>query len=295
MIKKWICEFVGTMLLVIFGCGTAVVLEKYIIGLTGMSSGTPGVSLPYTLLAISLAFGLILTALVYTIGKVSGAHVNPAVSVACLIDGRMNVIECVEYIVLQILGGIAGAAILMLLFGSSTSLGANGFDTLSALQTYVPTIKVTAGIAFLVETILTFIFVLVVLATTKKENCFAGVAIGLTLTLVHIFGILFTGTSVNPARSIGPALLTGGDALSQLWVFILAPLVGAILAAIFYRFVLSDETSSKQPVKVVDYEEDEDDYEDDEDDDYDEDEDEDEEVEVAVASKKTKKTEKKSK
>ncbi len=245
MIKKWICEFVGTMLLVIFGCGTAVALDKFIGGLMGVSTGVPGVSLPYTLLAVALAFGLVLTALVYTIGKVSGAHVNPAVSVACLIDGRMNVLECVEYVVLQILGGIAGAAVLMLVFGDATSLGANGFGALSALQYIAPTVKVTAGIAFLVETILTFIFVLVVLATTKKENACAGLAIGLTLTLVHIFGIVFTGTSVNPARSIGPALLTGGEALSQLWVFILAPLAGGILAALFYRFVLSENTTKR--------------------------------------------------
>ncbi len=246
MIKKWICEFVGTMLLVIFGCGTAVAVNSYV-------NGIYGIALPFTLLVISLAFGLVLTALVYTIGKVSGAHVNPAVSIACLIDKRMSVLECVEYVVLQILGGIAGAAVLMLIFGSSESLGANGYDTLSALQSFVPTMKVTAGIAFLVEAILTFIFVLVVLATTKKENCFSGVIIGLTLALVHIFGIVFTGTSVNPARSIGPALLSGGEALSQLWVFILAPLVGGILAALFYRFVLSEpeEVATAEAPKAI--------------------------------------------
>lgn len=238
MIKKWICEFVGTMLLVIFGCGTAVAINTCFTNVLGLA-------LPFTVLVIALAFGLVLTAIVYSMGKVSGAHVNPAVSVACLVDGRIGVVECIEYIVLQILGGIAGAAVLMLIFGSAENLGANGFDALSAIQTYAPSIKVTALIAFLVEAILTFIFVLVVLATTKKDNAFAGVAIGLTLTLVHIFGIVFTGTSVNPARSIGPALLTGGEALSQLWVFILAPLVGGILAALFYRFVLREEPKNK--------------------------------------------------
>lgn len=254
MIKKWICEFVGTMLLVIFGCGTAVVVNTCF-------TNVLGVALPFTVIVIALAFGLVLTAIVYTMGKVSGAHVNPAVSVACLIDGRIGVIECIEYVVLQVLGAIAGAAILMLIFGSSQSLGANGFGSLSSLQTYAPTIEVTAGIAFLIETILTFIFVLVVLSTTKKENCFAGIAIGLTLTLVHIFGILFTGTSVNPARSIGPALLTGGDALNQLWVFILAPLVGGILAALFYRFVISEHTSSKKVVAEISYDDDDDEEE----------------------------------
>lgn len=244
MVKKWISEFVGTMLLVIFGCGTAVAVNTYMSNITGAE-------FPFSLLIIALAFGLVLTALAYTIGKVSGAHVNPAVSVACLIDGRIDVAECVEYVVLQILGGIAGAAVLMLLFGSNAALGANGFGEASALQASfspalimasdsVNVINVTAQIAFVVEMILTFIFVLVVLTTTKKENCFAGLVIGLTLTLVHIFGIVFTGTSVNPARSIGPALLTGGEALSQLWVFILAPLVGGILAALFYKFVISE-------------------------------------------------------
>ena len=268
MIKKWICEFVGTMLLVIFGCGTAVVLETFVSGLYGVTSASaPGISLPYTLLAVSLAFGLVLMAIVYTMGKVSGAHVNPAVSVACLIDGRMSVIECVEYVVLQVLGGIAGAAVLMLILGNASSLGANGYGTLSVLQNMAPTVKVTAQIAFLVETILTFIFVLVVLATTKKENCFSGLVIGLTLTLVHIFGIVFTGTSVNPARSIGPALLTGGDALSQLWVFILAPLLGGILAAVFYRFVLNEEakpklvSASKTVIEEVEDDEDEEEIE----------------------------------
>ena len=268
MIKKWICEFVGTMLLVIFGCGTAVALETFVSGLYGVtSSSAPGISLPYTLLAISLAFGLVLMAIVYTMGKVSGAHVNPAVSVACLIDGRMSVIECVEYVVLQVLGGIAGAAVLMLILGNASSLGANGYGTLSVLQNMAPTVKVTAQIAFLVETILTFIFVLVVLATTKKENCFSGLVIGLTLTLVHIFGIVFTGTSVNPARSIGPALLTGGDALSQLWIFILAPLLGGILAAVFYRFVLNEEakpklvSASKTVIEEVEDDEDEEEIE----------------------------------
>ncbi len=268
MIKKWICEFVGTMLLVIFGCGTAVVLETFVSGLYGVTSASaPGISLPYTLLAVSLAFGLVLMAIVYTMGKVSGAHVNPAVSVACLIDGRMSVIECVEYVVLQVLGGIAGAAVLMLILGNASSLGANGYGTLSVLQNMAPTVKVTAQIAFLVETILTFIFVLVVLATTKKENCFSGLVIGLTLTLVHIFGIVFTGTSVNPARSIGPALLTGGDALSQLWVFILAPLLGGILAAVFYRFVLNEGvtpklvSASKTVIEEVEDDEDEEEIE----------------------------------
>lgn len=236
MIRKFISEFVGTMLLVIFGCGTAVAANTYV-------TSVAGVALPFTMLLIACAFGLVLTALVYTIGKVSGCHVNPAVSIAALIDGRVTVFECVYYVCAQILGGITGAAILAWIMGASTSLGANAFyldtaPTLSALGSIT-----TLPVALVVEMILTFIFVLVVLSTTKKENCNSGIVIGLTLTLVHIFGLPFTGTSVNPARSIGPAIFQGGVALEQLWVFIVAPIAGAILAALFYRFVISEPTT----------------------------------------------------
>ena len=228
MIRKFISEFVGTMLLVFFGCGTAVALNNYF---AGMGS----ISLPYTLLVVSLAFGLILVALIAVLGRVSGCHVNPAVSIACLINGRMSIFECVYYIGAQIIGGIAGAGLLALIFGNTASLGANFFEapTTSSLGALV-----TPQIAIIVEIILTFTFVLTVLGATKKENSASGLVIGLALTLVHLMGMVFTGTSVNPARSIGPALFTGGTALSQLWVFILAPMVGGILAALFYRLVI---------------------------------------------------------
>lgn len=246
MIKKLISEFVGTMFLVFFGCGTAVALGMY-------------ASLPYNHVLIALAFGLILTLLIYIFGKISGAHLNPAVSLAMLIDGRMSIIEFIEYIVVQILGGIAGAEIIALIFGGYTSLGANGFDTASFLQTYNANVNITAVVALIVEAILTFVFVLTVLSITKKENNYSGIVAGLALTLVHIFGLPITGTSVNPARSIGPAILTSGDsslALSQLWVFIVGPLVGAALAGLFYRFVLSDskketENGEKKVVKKI--------------------------------------------
>lgn len=227
MIKKFISEFVGTLLLVFFGCGTAVAANKYV-----ASVFREGLS--FNMLLIAFAFGLILMALVYTIGRVSGSHVNPAVSIACLIDGRISVLECVYYIIAQVVGGIAGAMLLSFIFASNASLGANGYGALSALGT-----TTTLQVALVIELILTFIFVLVVLATTKKENCFSGLAIGLTLTLVHIMGLPFTGTSVNPARSIGPAIITGGLALEQLWVFIVAPIVGGILAALFYKYVIA--------------------------------------------------------
>lgn len=228
MIKKFISEFVGTLLLVFFGCGTAVAANKYVASVFGEG-------LSFNMLLIAFAFGLILMALVYTIGRVSGSHVNPAVSIACLIDGRISVLECVYYIIAQVVGGIAGAMLLSFIFASNASLGANGYGALSALGTTTTTLQV----ALVIELILTFIFVLVVLATTKKENCFSGLAIGLTLTLVHIMGLPFTGTSVNPARSIGPAIITGGLALEQLWVFIVAPIVGGILAALFYKYVIA--------------------------------------------------------
>jgi aquaporin Z len=258
MIRKFISELVGTMLLVIFGCGTAVVASSY---LTSLQAGT-SLAYLYFGLIIALAFGLVLMALVYTIGKVSGAHVNPAVSVAATIDGRISIFECVYYICAQIAGGILGALVISWLFHSAEVLGANGFKELSALGATIT----TTGVAFAVEAILTFMFVLVVLSVSKKESCTNGLVIGLALTLVHIIGIPFTGTSVNPARSIGPAILTGGDALSQLWLFIVAPLVGGIIAALFYKFVIAaDET---QPAMITEVEEII--FEDDDDDDEDE-------------------------
>ena len=236
MIKKLISEFVGTMLLVFFGCGTAVAVNTYVAGIYG-------VSLPFTMILIAAAFGLVLMALAYILGNVSGCHVNPAVSIAMLINKRISVLECIEYIVVQILGAIVGAELLGIIFGSYTSLGANGYAALSALPNVT-----TLGVAITIEAILTFVFVLVVLSTTAKKNDNAGIVIGLTLMLVHIMGIPFTGTSVNPARSIGPALFTGGEALSQLWVFILAPLVGGALAALFYRFVLTNKNEEVEEV-----------------------------------------------
>lgn len=237
MIKKFISEFVGTLLLVFFGCGTAVAANKYVAGVFGEG-------LSFNMLLIAFAFGLILMALVYTIGRVSGSHVNPAVSIACLIDGRISVLECVYYIIAQIVGGIAGAMLLSFIFASNASLGANGYGALSSLGTIT-----TLQVALIIEIILSFVFVLVVLATTKKANCFSGLAIGLTLTLVHIMGLPFTGTSVNPARSIGPAILTGGLALEQLWVFVVAPIVGGILAALFYKYVIA--TSEKETLSLA--------------------------------------------
>lgn len=209
--KKLVCEFVGTMMLVLLACGIAVATEVHYLG-------------------TALAFGLVVIAMSYTIGSVSGCHINPAVSFGMALTKRMSWRDFFEYVIAQLLGAITGAIILGLILQSYSALGANTYNGTGT----------TVWIALLVEVILTFVFVLTVLnVTDKKENGHAtGIIIGLTLTLVHLFGIPFTGTSVNPARSFGPALLQGGTALNQLWVFILAPLVGALLASLFYKHIL---------------------------------------------------------
>lgn len=228
MIKKFFAELFGTMLLVIFGCGTAVAANQ-------IASQVVYYPLAFTIVPIALAFGLILMALCYVIGGISGCHVNPAVSIAMAINKKITILECIEYILAQLVGAVAGTEILGLIFNSYESLGANGYLELSAINT-------TMISALVIEAILTFVFVSVVLCVTskKEETSNNALIIGVTLALVHIFGIPFTGTSVNPARSFGPALLTTNNLyLEQLWVFIVGPLVGAIIAALVYRFVIA--------------------------------------------------------
>ena len=228
--KKLIAEFIGTAVLVIFGCGSAVAANTLVTA-TGVQ-----VPLALTTLLISFAFGLSIVAMAYSIGNVSGCHINPAVSLGMLISGKMEIKDFIGYVCAQCVGAIAGAGVLVAFFGSNESLGTNGFGEASALATPMWT-------AFLVEIVLTFVFVLLILGvTSKSENGnIAGLMIGVTLVLIHILGIPFTGTSVNPARSLGPALLAGGTALTQVWVFILAPLVGAAIAAVVHRYVLTAE------------------------------------------------------
>lgn len=215
--KKNIAEFMGTMILVLFGCGTASAVS--------CDSSSPDAA--YLLTA--LAFGLSLTVMVYCIGHISGCHINPAVSLAMLLDGRIRVSEFFGYLAAQFLGGIAGAGIIGLLLGADNGYGANSLYDGEVAR------------SLLVEIILTFVFVLVVLAVTcqKKFEKTAGIIVGVALTLVHIFGIHFTGTSVNPARSLGPAVFARGDALSGLWVFILATLAGGVLAAVVWKTLRS--------------------------------------------------------
>jgi MIP family channel proteins len=220
-IKKYLAEALGTMVLVLFGCGSAAI--------AGSVLGTFG---------IAMAFGLSIVAMAYVIGSISGCHVNPAVSIAMLIDKRLSPKDFVGYVAFQVIGAIVGIALLALIINSAdlggfteTGLGANGFDGVSA-------VGLSMIGAIIVEIILTFVFVFTILGVTdnEKTSAVAGIVIGLALVFVHIMGIPLTGTSVNPARSLAPALLLGGLALQQVWVFIIAPLIGGSLAAFVYRF-----------------------------------------------------------
>ncbi len=215
--KKYVAECIGTAVLVFVGCGTAAAIGCDVAG---------------GYLATALAFGLAIVAMAYSIGNVSGCHINPAVSLAMLIAGKMSGKDFCGYVISQVIGAIVGAALLLPfthagLKSINSGLGTNGLFNGSI------------GLSILIEVILTFIFVLAILGVTSKEgnSAVAGIQIGLTLTLVHIIGIYFTGTSVNPARSLGPALFVGGDALKNVWVFILAPLAGGALAALVYKCI----------------------------------------------------------
>lgn len=222
--KKYVAEFIGTFVLVFFACGTAAV--------TGCK--TNEINAAYFLTA--LAFGLVIVAMAYSIGNVSGCHINPAVSIAMLVSGKLSIVDFLGYIAAQFAGAIAGAAALMGVIGKEMGLGTNGL--------YLDSV----GKSFSIEVILTFVFVIAILGVTSKiENgSVAGIVIGLTLTLVHILGIYFTGTSVNPARSFGPALFMGGDALKYIWVFIAAPLVGGVLAALVYKLLDGSKTKTSK-------------------------------------------------
>ncbi len=215
--KKYIAEFIGTFVLVFVACGVAA--------LTGCSGEADA---SYILTA--LAFGGVIVAMAYSIGNISGCHINPAVSIAVWMNKGITSMEFVGYLVGQFLGGIAGAAALAGVIGRDMGLGCNGL--------YMDSL----GKTFLIEIILTFIFVLAVLgATSKIENSsVAGLVIGGSLTLVHLIGIALDGTSVNPARSFGPALFMGGESLTIVWVFILAPLVGGALAALVWKALYSN-------------------------------------------------------
>ncbi len=227
--KKYLAEFIGTCVLVTFGCGTAMT-----VGCDAANGGG------YVLTA--LAFGLVIVAMAYSVGNISGCHINPAVSIGMLTAGKLSVKDFCGYVVSQFLGAIAGAGILKGVFtladleDKTGGLGSNGLANGSVAASLI------------IEVILTFVFVFAILGVTSKiENgAVAGIVIGLTLTLVHILGIGLTGTSVNPARSFGPALLAGGDAFQNVWVFIVAPLVGGVLAAAVYGLLTCEGKKEKK-------------------------------------------------
>ena len=228
--KKEIAEFIGTFTLVLLGCGAAVIAGEQV-----------GV------LGIAFAFGLALIAMAYGIGSISGCHINPAVSLGAWIAGRMSFMEFIRYAIAQCAGAIAGTFVLALIvkgqmngYDASSGLGQNGWGA-GYLGEY------TQNAALLFEIVATFLFVLMILGVTHEAGnaAVAGLAIGLTLVVIHIVGIQVTGVSVNPARSLGPALLVGGQAMSQLWLFIVAPLVGGALAGIVHKCVLCCGTCQK--------------------------------------------------
>lgn len=223
--KKYLAEMIGTMVLVLMGCGVAVSLN--------CSSNVADVANAGTVIGTAIAFGLSVIAMAYTIGGISGCHINPAITLGVYLSGRMSGKDAGMYVIFQIIGAIIGASLLWILTSNVADFSGTGANDLQ------DGVSVIGGL--LAEIIFTCIFVLVVLGTTSKTNGstnnFAGLAIGLTLILVHLVCIRYTGTSVNPARSIGPALFQGGTALSNLWIFIVGPFVGGALASIIWKVI----------------------------------------------------------
>lgn len=225
--KKYLAEFIGTFVLVLLACGTAVMAGSY----------TPSVSH----LMIALAFGLVIIAMAYSIGNISGCHINPAVSLAMAVNGKLSIKDFFGYVISQVAGAFFAVAVMLILFGRSSGFGENNLYNGDVLKSLI------------VEFALTFVFVLTILGVTSKKEytAVAGLVIGLALTLVHIFGIFFTGTSVNPARSLAPAVLAGGDALKNVWVFIVGPFAGALMAALVHTyFTEEDEVPEQAPEEI---------------------------------------------
>ena len=228
MLRKLVAEGLGTLMLVLFGCGAAVIAG---------ANGETGIGLA----GIALAFGMAIVAAAYGLGAISGAHLNPAVSLGMVTAGRMSMTEALGYMLAQIAGALIGAAILYAIASGTAgySLAANGLGQNGYGAGYLGEYGLTAALTF--EVVMTFIFVTVILGATGPGSApaLAGLAIGLTLTAIHLVGIKVTGVSVNPARSIGPAVFVGGKALSDLWVFIVAPLAGGALAGMVHAMGLT--------------------------------------------------------
>jgi aquaporin Z len=227
--NKYLAELLGTFVLVFIGTASAVVAGKYI-----------------GFLGISLAFGISVLVMVYAIGHISGCHINPAITIAMLINGKIPAKDAVIYILVQCLGAIIASVLLLNIMAgfpgynlATYGLGQNGYDSASPAG-----FSLTSG--FIAEVVLTFIFLIVIFGATSKNAPagFAGIPIGLALAMIHMVGIPITGTSVNPARSLGPALVAGGTALAQLWVFIVAPVIGAVIAAVVWKYLFEEKGSS---------------------------------------------------
>jgi aquaporin Z len=223
--KKYLAEMFGTMVLVLMGCGVAVSLGC-----------DPVANIP-AVVGTAFAFGLSVVAMAYTIGGISGCHINPAITLGCFLSGRMSGKDAGMYMLFQVIGAFIGSAILWLLVGNVSGMEGTGANDLQA------GVSTVGGV--LAEIVFTFVFVLVVLGATSKTNGatnnFAGLAIGLTLILVHLVCIRYTGTSVNPARSIAPAVFQGGTALANLWIFIVGPFVGAVLASMVWKAIETEK------------------------------------------------------
>jgi len=227
-IKKYLAELLGTFVLVFIGTSSAVVAGKHI-----------------GFLGIALAFGISVLVMVYAIGHISGCHINPAITIAMLVNGKIPPKEAIIYIIMQCIGAIIASLLLLTIMSglpgynlATNGLGQNGYGT-SSPDGY----SLSSG--FIAEVVLTFIFLIVVFGATSRKapSGFAGIAIGFTLAIIHMVGIPITGTSVNPARSLGPALIVGGTALSQLWVFIIAPVIGALIAAVVWKNLFEDSSA----------------------------------------------------
>lgn len=226
--QKYVAEFLGTAILVAVGCGSAVVGAGHV--------------------GAAFAFGLVVLAMVYAIGPISGCHINPAISIAMLVAGKMKSKDCLMYIIAQFLGAVIGALILWAIaegvsgYSLDMGLGENGYG-----NDYGG--RFSLGSAFLAEVVLTFIFLLVIFGSTSKSapKGFAGLSIGLSLTFIHLVGIPITGTSVNPARSFGPALLVRGDAIAHYWLFLVAPILGAVAAALMWKLFFDSAGEEASP------------------------------------------------
>jgi len=226
--KKYLAELLGTFVLVFIGTGSAVVAGKDI-----------------GYLGIALAFGISVLVMVYAIGQISGCHINPAITIAMLINGKIPAKDAVIYIIVQCIGAIIASVLLLTIMTgfpgydlATNGLGQNGYGSASPAG-----YSLMSG--FIAEVVLTFIFLMVIFGATSKTAPagFAGIPIGFALAIIHMVGIPITGTSVNPARSLGPALIAGGTALVQLWMFILAPVIGAVIAAVAWKYLFEDSGS----------------------------------------------------